>query len=505
MDFDELDEVEERQRWALNEIKKTQAQQLQRAAQEQYKQWTTAVPTRPKEVPEANHPETCDTSAPVGLAGFAAPVWRMRTTPEPDFLPGPLESPSTPSVPSRRPRGFAKFQEMRRDGGDSAAAAPASSVEAHGKDPSPSSDLQDPMQAFAQRLMVHAQEERQLQRSWEQLQSGECGLPVLTSTQDDDHDDLGREVPALNALIAILDEEEKEEQELEQLKPYLPSLGTKATNSIVPAGKDGSNPFVTQAVEVFQRFYPDVDLSSAFGDHYQEVLRAAAHRSARGGHIEELQLRNVQRAEEERRAQEERRKLLRELRQRRYLIQERQRALGSLGDTKISTKVRASMPEAMAVGAHRSESLGGAPNGLLFPDMEGTSLASASETAPAVCFPRTTASETLPAKAKTKPLGLLASLKLAEDEDDSFTLEELTGLPSKAKSAGYSRRPDARGRGPGRAEREEAERELRAAEQQQRLERLKERRLQRDKAKVLEAPLGKVMSWGPASELRVTR
>lgn len=363
------------------------------------------------------------------------------------------------------------------------------------------------MQAFAQRLMVHAQEERQLQRSWEQLQSGECGLPVMTSTQDDD---LDQEVPALNALIAILDEEEKEE--FEQLKPYLPELGTKATSSLVPAGKDGSNPFVTQAVEVFQRFYPDVDLSSAFGDHYKEVLRAAAHRSARGGHIEQVQLRNVQRAEEERRAQEERRKLLRELRQRRYLIQERQRALGSLGDTKISTKVRASMPEAIhAAGA----SLGGAPNGLLFPDMDGSSFASfasagdEAETAPAVCFPRTTAaSETLPAKAKTKPLGLLASLKLAEDEDDDrFTLEELTGLPSKAKSEGYSRRPDAGRAGrAGRAEREEAERQLRAAEQQQRLERLKERRLQRDKAKALEAPLGKVMSWGPASEIpRVKR
>ncbi|CAL1161747.1 unnamed protein product, partial [Cladocopium goreaui] len=107
---------------------------------------------------------------------------------------------------------------------------------------------------------------------------------------------------------------------------------------------------------------------------------AAAHRSARGGHIEQLQLRNVQRAEEERRAQEERRKLL------------RQRALGSLGDTKISTKVRASMPEAIhAAGA----SLGGAPNGLLFPDMDGSSFASfasagdKAETAPAVCFPRT--------------------------------------------------------------------------------------------------------------------
>eukprot|EP00435_Cladocopium_sp_Y103_P022760 s1270_g5.t1 len=246
------------------------------------------------------------------------------------------------------------------------------------------------------------EEERQLQRSWEQLQSGECGLPVMTNTQDDD---LDQEVPALNALIAILDEEEKEEQEFEQLKPYLPELGTKATSSIVPAGKDGSNPFVTQAVEVFQRFYPDVDLSSAFGDHYKEVLRAAAHRSARGGHIEQLQLRNVQRAEEERRAQEERRKLLRELRQRRYLIQERQRALGSLGDTKISTKVRASMPEALHAASSSGASLGGAPNGLLFPDMDGTSFPSCAGAAePAVCFPRTTtASETLPAKAKTKP------------------------------------------------------------------------------------------------------
>eukprot|EP00435_Cladocopium_sp_Y103_P066175 s1089_g28.t1 len=107
---------------------------------------------------------------------------------------------------------------------------------------------------------------------------------------------------------------------------------------------------------------------------------------------------------------------------------------------------------------------------------------------------------------------------VAQDEDD-FTLEELTGLPSKvligtdphSESGSISsvatvvcytnRRPEA-----GRAEREEAERQLRAAEQQQRLERLKERRLQRDKAKALEAPLGKVMSWGPASEIpRVKR
>jgi hypothetical protein len=37
---------------------------------------------------------------------------------------------------------------------------------------------------FYHDLLKLLQEERQLQRSWEQLQSGECGLPVMTSTQD---------------------------------------------------------------------------------------------------------------------------------------------------------------------------------------------------------------------------------------------------------------------------------------------------------------------------------
>ncbi|CAK9021795.1 unnamed protein product [Durusdinium trenchii] len=345
------------------------------------------------------------------------------------------------------------------------------------------------MQAFADRLMAHAQEDRHQQQLWMDQQV--AGLPVMS--REAESLDEPPEVPALNAMIAILDEEEEEEKEFERLKPYLPELGQEAS-SIVLAGKDGSNPFVTQAVEVFQRYYPDVDLSSAFGDHYKEVLRAAAHKSARGGHIEKLQLMNVEMAEEERRLQEERRNLLRDLRQRRYLLQEGRRALGSIGDTKIGAKAATKIPEALALGL-------GAPNGLLFPGMEATDSAEQE-----VCFPRTEV-EVLPkaAKPKSKPLGLLASLKLDQDEEP-FTLEELTGLPQRkkvqapAKLGGLSEWAPAHN--VSRAEKEEADRQLRALEQQQRLERLKERRLQRDKANALEkAALGKVMSWGPASKI----
>ena len=42
-----------------------------------------------------------------------------------------------------------------------------------------------------------------------------------------------------------------------------------------------------------------MDLSSAFGEHYKDVLRAAAHQPARG-HVEQLQLMNVEMAQEER-------------------------------------------------------------------------------------------------------------------------------------------------------------------------------------------------------------
>eukprot|EP00438_Fugacium_kawagutii_P003347 Skav236155 [mRNA] locus=scaffold436:150195:152921:- [translate_table: standard] len=56
-----------------------------------------------------------------------------------------------------------------------------------------------------------AQEERELQKSWEELQSGGLGLPVMARPQETRAGWSDRLVPALNALIAILDEEEKEE------------------------------------------------------------------------------------------------------------------------------------------------------------------------------------------------------------------------------------------------------------------------------------------------------
>eukprot|EP00434_Breviolum_minutum_P014684 symbB.v1.2.012949.t1/scaffold892.1/size156909/1 len=365
MDFDELDELEERQRWALKEIQKTRTRQLQVAAQEQYKQWITKPSSVTVEVTEQAppvtppSPNTPESSAPIGLAGFAA--FPVRLPPEePKVADETTEPPAgpapTPALPRRGKRGFAQFQEMRKE------LPPTEKLQVtEHVSPIQEKAVEDPdaapLHAFAQRLMVHVQEERHLEKSWEQIQSGQCGLPVMTRSQEVDEPD-GQEVPALNALIAILDEEEKEEQDFERLKLYLPELGEKATSSIVAAGKDGSNPFVTQAVEVFQRFYPDVNLSSAFGDHYKEVLHAAAHRSARRGHVEHLQLKNVEKAEEERRVQEERRKLLRDLRQRRYLLQERQRALGSLGDTKLSTQASHRLPKALAA----SQELCGASN-----------------------------------------------------------------------------------------------------------------------------------------------
>eukprot|EP00434_Breviolum_minutum_P042371 symbB.v1.2.037711.t1/scaffold5644.1/size24992/2 len=117
---------------------------------------------------------------------------------------------------------------------------------------------------------------------------------------------------------------------------------------------------------------------------------------------------------------------------------------------------------------------------------------------------------------QSKPLGLFSSLKLGEDEEP-FTLEDLTGLPSRSSKVKSNVNPTVtptqRRDVPSQAvgcsgastrDREELERQHRALEQQQRLERLKERRMQREKAKALEAkPLkGTVTSWGPASEIR---
>eukprot|EP00913_Durusdinium_trenchii_P018110 g17018.t1 len=507
MDFDELDELEDRQRWALQEIQRTKAQHLQRAAQEQYRQRLAQSRSRPAE--EGSCPDA-DASPPIGLAGFH-PMWNLRPA-VPEAVLSESEVPEAPEAKASeaakakpRRRGFAQFQETQSE------KSKASELTHQPKEVQstlrPQSAMSDPMQAFADRLMAHAQELRIDDRHQQQLWMDQqvAGLPVMS--REAESLDEPPEVPALNAMIAILDEEEEEEKEFERLKPYLPELG-QATSSIVLAGKewsspgaaDGSNPFVTQAVEVFQRYYPDVDLSSAFGDHYKEVLRAAAHKSARGGHIEKLQLMNVEMAEEDK----ERRNLLRDLRQRRYLLQEGRRALGSIGDTKIGAKAATKIPEALALGL-------GAPNGLLFPGMEATDSAEQE-----VCFPRMEV-EVLPkaAKPKSKPLGLLASLKLDQDisvsqlgceqqDEEPFTLEELTGLPQRKKVQAPAKAP---AHNVSRAEKEEADRQLRIPLGQSLCPRalrghFQERRLQRDKANALEkAALGKVMSWGPASKI----
>ncbi|CAJ1363347.1 unnamed protein product [Effrenium voratum] len=451
MDFDELDDIEERQRRALQEIQRVRAEQTRRAVQEQYQQRQRAVkavkPVQPgpsPRRPDPPEPQDLEPAQPVGLAGFH-PLWSLQHQKSalPAKEPEPVER-RAPRAPRRR--GFQEFQKEKQD-----------------KHEEPK---QTPPPAPLARQEGGPEEERELQKRWEHQQLSDQTLKVKSARPETEGLEEEDEVPALNAMIAILDRHEEEEQEFERLKPYLPELGRQGTRSIVPMAEDGSNPFVTQAVQVFQQYYPDVDFSCAFGEHYKEVLHAAAHRSARGGHVEQLQLRNLEMAEEEQRRKEERRKLLRDLRQRRYLLQEKQRARGSVGDTKIA-KVAPPAMSSQALSFPSAPS--SAANGLQFPGMEDD----ATETE--VCFPRATAA----VEKKHKPLGLLASLKLELGEDDEpFTLEDLTGLPPR-KAATQPRPPT-------RTLAEEADRQRRAMEQEQRLERLKERRMQKEKAKAWE-------------------
>lgn len=141
-------------------------------------------------------------------------------------------------------------------------------------------------------------------------------------------------------------------------------------------------------------------------------------------------------------------------------------------------------------------------NGLLFPGMDSAE----PSPEPELCFPRPPPAEPAPAAAKpprAKPLGLTASLRLDEDEG-SFSIEDLTGLPPPPEVLGAgSRQARPAKTAPSVAPRaqEEADRLRRAAEQAERLERLKERRMQKEKAKAVEAVrAGKGATWGPLGQ-----
>ncbi|OLQ13005.1 hypothetical protein AK812_SmicGene2988 [Symbiodinium microadriaticum] len=280
-----------------------------------------------------------------------------------------------------------------------------------------------------------------------QMLSGES-LPVHSAATsalpevEDSEADYVDKVPALNTMITILDKQEEEDKDFERFKPYLPELGEKAPRSIVP------------------------------------VAKAASHRAARGGRVEQLQLMNVGMAEEERRLKEERRNLLRDLRRRRYLLQEGQRALGvNLSTTNISKAPPRPLP-ASAGQAYKAPpsalrlspgSLGGPVNGLLFPGMDSAE----PSPEPELCFPRPPPAEPAPAAAK----------------------------PPRAKPPASQARPAKTAPSVAPRAQEEADRLRRAAEQAERLERLKERRMQKEKAKAVEAVrAGKGATWGPLGQ-----